>query len=162
MQLTPTLYRQWALQGHQPLVPCPVGTHQKFHLFGALNAVSGKMHSRKASTINARHFRTFLKQVLHAYPREIVVVILDNAVWHRAKLLKPILLITPRLLLFFLPPYSPDLNPIELFWKGMRKAVTHNHCYQNLPELRSSLNLFFRRKGTPKAMDKIARLCEVC
>jgi len=65
-----------------------------------------------------------------------VVVILDNARWHHAKLLKPWLWEHRHIFqLDFLPPYSPELNNIERVWKLTRCICTHNRYFSNLEEL---------------------------
>jgi transposase len=57
-----------------------------------------------------------------------MVVVLDNARWHHARALRPWLSKHRRVLrLDFLPPYSPDLNPVERVWKLTRRLCTHNH-----------------------------------
>lgn len=146
MQLTPTLCGQWGLSGQQPLVSCLARSNQKVHLFGALNPVTGKIHYRKATTINAFHFQRFLAQLLQRYHTGRLIVILDRAVWHRASSLKPFLADYPRLRLFFLPPYSPDMNPTERLWKVLRREVTHNHFFEEMPKLKNALDRFFQRK----------------
>jgi putative transposase len=62
-------------------------------------------------------------------------MVLDNVRFHHAKRLKPILeRYKERLELIFLPPYSPDLNPVERVWWLMRKQITHNRWVKSMDE----------------------------
>ena len=62
-----------------------------------------------------------------------MIVVVDNARWHHAKALQPWLLQHSRTLrLDFLPPYSPELNPVERVWKLTRRQATHNQYFPSL------------------------------
>ena len=62
-------------------------------------------------------------------------MILDNVKFHHAKRLKPILeRYSHRIELIFLPPYSPDLNPVERVWWLMRKELTHNRWVKSMEQ----------------------------
>ncbi|KAA6317358.1 hypothetical protein EZS27_032468, partial [termite gut metagenome] len=76
-----------------------------------------------------------LFKVAERYKRQKVYMVLDNVRFHHAKGLKPILeRYSHRIELVFLPPYSPDLNPIERVWWLMRKKVTHNRWVKTMEE----------------------------
>jgi transposase len=65
-----------------------------------------------------------------------VVVIVDNARFHHALLHKPWRqTMAPAFSLDFLPPYSPELNPIERVWKLTRRRCLHNRYFPLLSEL---------------------------
>ena len=74
------------------------------------------------------------------YKKKILLV-LDNARYHHAKMLQPWLeYVFDVLELFFFPPYSPDLNAIEMLWKKTRRNVTHNRFFLSIQELCYDLN----------------------
>lgn len=77
---------------------------------------------------NAATFESFLKWLLRRRSRNRkMVVVLDNARYHYAKLLKPLLeTCQAHLELLFLLPFSPQLAPIERVWKLTRRLATHN------------------------------------
>ncbi|MCC8419265.1 MAG: transposase, partial [Rickettsia endosymbiont of Glossina mortisans submortisans] len=77
----------------------------------------------------------------------------DNAGYHKSKKVKEYLQNT-RIELIFLPPYSPNLNPIERLWKFMRSIVTNNRFYANFEAFADSLCLFF--DNIPKYKSKIS------
>jgi transposase len=141
LQLNPTLSRKWGIRGHQTQVTAWAGNHQKTHIFGAMDPVRGKVYRHFAQTINGLHFVKLLELLLKRYPRKRLVVVADNAIWHKSKILKPFLKLHKRLSIFFLPTRSPDMNPIELLWKLLRQQVTHNHFFGNLRELKKAAGL---------------------
>ena len=70
-----------------------------------------------------------------------MILILDNARYHHARLLRPFLRSRrARVRLAFLPPYSPDLNPIERVWKLTRKLATHNEYFPKLEKLTAAVS----------------------
>jgi len=163
IQLTPTLCRQWGFSGEQPLAGYWTGTHQKLHGFGALNVVTGQLHRRFAPRLTTVYFQRFGQQLLRAYPHVLVVLILDGAPWHRSASLGAFIATHPRLGLCFLPPYSPDLNPVEPVWKWLRREVTHNHYFEQLIHLRKALTGFFQRRYSHGSIHQLRQWCQhVC
>ena len=63
-------------------------------------------------------------------PNELKVVVLDNGAFHKAKRLK----VPKNILLVFLPPFSPELNPAEKIWAKLKRAST-NKLYKTLNEV---------------------------
>ncbi len=86
-----------------------------------------------------RYFRRFLVDVLEHYPEDEIVMILNNAKIHHAKLLKDVLDANPRLHLEFLPPYSPNLNKIEELWWRMTNSVINNVFFHTYEEIRCAV-----------------------
>ena len=70
----------------------------------------------------------FLKQVSQAHPEEFIVMILDGASSHRSKELK----VSVNVSLVPLPPYSPELNPVELIWNMLRLNYFTNRVFDSL------------------------------
>jgi transposase len=68
-----------------------------------------------------------------------VVLLIDNAPWHRGRLIDEALAENPHLQFKRLPAYSPQLNPIERFWKVLRRRATHNRLFDTLADLKRSL-----------------------
>ena len=158
-QLTPTLTRMWSLRKHQPEPGMWVGTTQKTHIFGALNATTGKFVSMQANWINAVSFIRFLRRIKSVYNNKRVIMILDNARWHKAKKLKRILK-KFGIRFVFLPPYCPMMNPVEKVWKLYRCMVTHNYFHRHLDRLIKATADFFR---STKAFQSILRsYCKIC
>jgi transposase len=112
-------------------------TRKTAALFGAVQPASGRLVTRQAPQFNAATFEPFLRQLLrHRARGRRLVAILDNATYHYARALDPFLTAHRGVLrLLFLPPYSPELNPIERVWKLARRLCTHNRYFPELEEL---------------------------
>jgi transposase len=88
------------------------------------------------------------------------VLVLDNARYHHAVLLKPLLRKYRAVLtLLFLPPYSPQLAPIERVWKLTRRMATHNQFFATLDAVVTAVSTCFDRWRTPNAVLRI--LCGI-
>jgi len=142
-QLTPTLTRMWGLKTHQPEPGMWIGTRQKTHVFGALDAKNGRFLSMQAQWINAGSFIRFLRKVAKVYKGRKIMLILDNARWHKAKKVQTYL-DGSAIALVFLPPYCPKMNPVEKVWKLFRKSVTHNYFHETLVRMVWATANFFR------------------
>jgi transposase len=135
------------------------GKHEGVKLVGILNYATGKVYCEEHKKYNAEVFLSFLKTVLKMYPIGKIVMILDNARIHHAKLLKTFLEENrERLELLFLPPYSPNLNMIEGLWKWLKEKVIYNVFYKSLHEIRKNVNSFLR-KINRSLIEVVDRLC---
>jgi transposase len=117
-------------------------TRKSIALFGAVNIRRGRLLTQFEKKFNAMTFQSFLEKLLKRGARDRrIVIILDNARYHHAILLKPLLeKYRKRLRLEFLPSYSPELNPIERVWKLTRRLCTHNEYFPNLTALQETVS----------------------
>ena len=82
-----------------------------------------------------------------------MVIVLDNAKYHHAPLLAPLLRRYRNVLtLLFLPPYSPQLAPIARVWKLARRLATHNRFFETLSELLTAVDSCFDLWQKPNAV----------
>ena len=133
-----SLMRMWAPKGHQPRVLSPSVRH-KVGFFGALNLKTGQLVTQEAPTFSGRTFGDFVRYLLQS-TQDKIFLILDNARWHRSKILKEFFEANQQRLVFiYLPPYSPELNPIERVWRITRRKVTHNRYFSSTEDLRLAL-----------------------
>jgi transposase len=79
-----------------------------------------------------------LRKVRAANPGKRLLLVLDNARYQRATMVQT-LAKQLRIRLLFLPPYSPNLNLIERFWKFLRKQVLRNTYYATFAEFRAAI-----------------------
>ncbi|KKK43970.1 MAG: hypothetical protein Lokiarch_22500 [Candidatus Lokiarchaeum sp. GC14_75] len=130
----------WWLKGHQPEI-YTYGGRKRQHLIGTVEPLEGNLHVAFSETLKAPQFQHYLEGLLARYPApKKLIMVLDNARAHHSKELKPFLEANKeRLELVFLPPYSPDLNPMEWFWKFLRKMVTHNTFFPTLKDFQRAL-----------------------
>ena len=104
--------------------------------YGAVHSETGRLVVCREAKFEAETFLPLLIQLLrHRRRGRRMVVILDNAKWHHARLLNPWLSDhRQELTLDFLPTYSPELNAIERVWKLTRRLCTHNRYFPVLEE----------------------------
>jgi transposase len=134
-------------------------TRKSVACFGAVNLSTGRFVTQFNPVFNGETFEAFLRHLLrHRRRGRRMVVVLDNAAYHHSKSLKPLLCKYRRLLLLlFLPPYSPQLSPIERVWKLARRLATHNRYFATLPAVLKTVTDCFRR--WEKANEVLRRLC---
>lgn len=135
------LARTWFPKGRQKIVPT-YGKHRGVKLIGILDYESGETFCIERERYDAKVFLAFLKMVVEKYPGQKIVMVLDNAKIHHAKLIQPFLQDHPELQLMFLPPYSPQLNLIEGLWGWLKKAVIYNVFYSTVDEIRNAVQGF--------------------
>lgn len=105
-------------------------TRKSIALFGAVQIRSGKLITMTASPFNSETFAVFLQFLArHRDRRRRTVLIVDNAGYHHPPACPDCLLLD------HLPPYSPELNPIERVWKLLRKLRIHNQYFETLERL---------------------------
>lgn len=139
------IQKKWFVKGKQRIIPS-FGNHQGVKLIGTLNYETGDVFCVEEERYDAEAFLRFLQIVLKRYPTWKIVMILDNARIHYAKLIQPFLEEHKnRLELLFLPPYSPQLNLIEGLWKWLKSDVIYNVFYSTLQEVRNNAQSFIRR-----------------
>jgi len=143
-----SLIRMWAPKGQQPRV-LSASTRQKVGYFGALDLKTGCLLTKEAPTFNAETFGGFLSYLLQ-HTQGKIHLILDNVSWHKAQDLSDFFIANrDRLVRVFLPPYSPELNPIERVWRITRRQVTHNRYFQSIEELETALTSHFVKWEQP-------------
>ena len=158
--MVPTLCATLGVKGHRPIV----GTRDckdLLYVFAVVNLVTAAVHANTLeSPKNAkakiglsktrrmqRAFADHLRHIGRVYPRAQyprVVLMIDNAPWHRGQPIEEALRDNPHLEFYRLPSYSPQLNPIERFWKKLRRRATHNRLFDTLADLKSSLRASLR------------------
>jgi putative transposase len=135
----------WSLKGQQPEI-LTYGGRLRQHLIGAVEPLVGRVHVAFSDTLKAEQFRQFLEGLLARHENAgKILLVLDNARAHRSKELEPFLEANKdKLELFFLPPYCPDLNPMEWFWKFLRKQVSHDTFFDTFKKFQRALIKFIR------------------
>jgi transposase len=153
--MVPTLTATLGVKGHRPVV----GTwdcKDLLYVFAVVNVVTAAVHTntlespkdakKKTGKSKTRRmqdaFAAHLRHVARTYPADRhkrVVLIIDNAPWHRGKPIDEALADNPHLEFKRLPSYSPQLNPVERFWKLLRRRATHNRLFDTLADLKTSI-----------------------
>lgn len=143
VDLNPRIGSSYMRKGRQTVVLTP-GKNQKRYLAGALNARTGSVIHAESLWKNSGLFLTLLERISAAYRRaEKIHLILDNYIIHKSRqTLKWLSQFGHRMVLHFLPPYSPEHNVIERLWKQMHDHVTRNHRHPNMESLMAAVFRF--------------------
>lgn len=138
-------------------------TRKAISYFGAVRLRDGKLcTSQPEGTFDAQTCWDYLRKLRNVASRSgrRVVVIIDNAKYHHANLHREWrLAYEPGFVLLFLPPYSPELNPVERVWKLLRRLWLHNRFFGSLAELTTIVDAQFTVWNQPNPVLK--RLCAI-
>lgn len=136
-------------------------TRKSVACFGAANIGNGKLVTAFEPIFNGESFQRFLIRLLrHRSRGKNLVLVLDNAKYHHARMLQPWLHAHRKVLtLMFLPPYSPELNPIERVWKLTRRLATHNRHFPTLAHVVDAVQERFNLWVNSNR--QLARLCAI-
>ncbi len=133
----------WAPEHVRPDVP-QQAIREYTYAFAALCPFDGSMDSLILPSMHAAVHQRFLEELSQRHPQELLCLILDGAPGHKAG--KGKLKIPNNIRLIFLPPYSPELNPVEHLWEAMREEHFCNCVFRSMDavekRLVTSLNAF--------------------
>lgn len=132
-----TVTQVWSPVGQTPEVYVS-GSRDHIHLYGALNLDSGHQFTLPTAIQSSQTTLTFFEDLLLAYPTQPMLLFLDRAPWHTAKLVTDFFQTHPRLHLIHFPPACPDLNPQEHVWSQARAAVSLNHTFRDFEQLKTA------------------------
>ena len=120
----------WSPKGQQVMIPTP-GQSDKYYGIGAVNYHTGEtvvqFHRRKRRVEVAE----LLEALVSKHPTGTIYVAWDNASTHEDDEIEAVVRAAAgRLVLLYLPTYSPWLNPIEMLWRHFRRDVTHCEVFE--------------------------------
>jgi transposase len=131
--------------------------------FGAVRIRDGKfVYRREEGMFDGETFFAFLRQLKSqsGHAGRKVMLLVDNAKYHHARLHKEWRQLTDDVFhCEYLPPYSPDLNPIERVWKLTRRTSVHNKYFPKLTDVTAAVEKKFRQWEKPN--DELRRLCKI-
>jgi transposase len=125
-----TLTYTWGPKGEKIEIK-NYGRHGRVNLIGAFELGTGVFYGVMTSfKVNACRFRRFLCHLKHELRTEKILIICDNAAFHKARWLQTWIAHNATWLrVAFLPAYSPDFNPIERLWRWIKTEFMHNRCW---------------------------------
>jgi len=135
----------WIMKGKEKELKANCG-RQRLNINGAINIETLEPVTGFYDTINAQAAIDLFGKLDSKHPdADTIYVIVDNARYYRSILLKEELEGT-KIKLIFLPPYSPNLNLIERYWKFFKKKVLNNRYYETFEEFKQACKSFFRKR----------------
>lgn len=133
----------WIKKGERKEI-CTNSGRARLNLSGVIDMISQKVFVQEDQTLNAESTIRFFEEIERAYPLHSTIhLFCDNAPYYRNAAVKNYLE-KSKIKLYFLPPYSPNLNPIERLWKWMKERVIYNTYYQEFEDFRVAVLGFFK------------------
>lgn len=127
--------RSWSKVGERTIIDSQQSFENRY-LFSAVSPLSGdSFHLAGFDGFDSNATHIFLLALKKKHPDKTVVLVWDNAPCHRPKIHREI----PGLIILFLPPYSPELNPAERFFEELRKS-TANQIFKSIEEQEAAID----------------------
>ena len=117
----------WCEKGIRPVVPCHHIREYRY-AYGAVEPLNGDHFFLVMPYCNTDCMNVFLQELSKKYENDVVLLCCDGAAWHKSQTLK----VPENIELFFIPPYTPEMNPIEQIWKELRKMGFKNEVFATL------------------------------
>jgi putative transposase len=127
----------WFNKGERPLVQMKLG-FQNFYVYSAVHAHNGDEFSLMMPKLNTDCMNIFLNELVKYTKGKTVAIIMDQAAWHKSK----DLVIPDTVKIILLPPYSPELNPVERLWLYMKSKLIKNKIYDSIETLKTAVTRF--------------------
>jgi len=110
-------------------------SHEYTYAYATVSVMDGKVDSLILPHVNGDCMQIFLDEISVRYPDNRMIMVLDGAGWHRNESL----IIPDNIQLLKLPPYSPELNPVEHLWDDLREKSFHNVVFNSIDALEDHL-----------------------
>lgn len=141
----------WILKGERKNI-ATTARQKRVNYIGAVTLNGHKIVYNQVEKVDGANIKNFMNALRRRHPNnEKIHMIWDNASYHRSKEVKSE---AERLniKLHYLPPYSPNLNPIERLWKVMHEHVSYNTYYEKFSDFVEATANFFRHIGKKKKL----------
>lgn len=120
----------WCYPNYRPSVPCHHIREYRY-AYGAVEPLTGENFFLIMPYCNTSCMKTFLSELSKNYSDDVIILVCDGAAWHKANSL----VIPKNISLLFIPPYTPEMNPIEQIWKEIRKRGFCNEVFATLEKV---------------------------
>ena len=144
----------WIKKGEVKTLPT-TSAQYRMHFVGALALKNMEVVAQEYETIDAESVIEFFKFLEVGSTATKINVFCDNGRSNKNKKLQEYLK-TSKIIIHYLPPYSPNLNPIERLWKVLREKKTYNKCYEKFADFKIAIRNFFF-EDLSKIKDELAR-----
>ena len=120
----------WCKKGIRPSVPCHHIREYRY-AYGAVEPITGESSFLIMPYCNTDCMNIFLGHLDSTYPDDRIILVCDGAAWHKSKALN----VPDNIRIAFIPPYTPEMNPIEQIWKEIRIRGFKNEVFQTLDKV---------------------------
>ncbi len=142
----------WFIKGNRTQVNVKLG-FKNFYLYGAVSPSTGEDFTLIAPYVNTICMNIFLEHMSQHLGNRKAIIVMDCAAWHKSHTL----VIPHNITIIYLPPYSPELNPVERFWQYLKNHTIKNKVYETVDALESAVIKFIRTLEP----DTVASVCNI-
>jgi hypothetical protein len=142
----------WFRKGSRTPVNVKLG-FENFYVYTAVNPFEGEDFTMIIPNVNSDCLNAYLDEFSKYLGDREVFFVLDGAAWHKAGKLKK----QHNIEFIYLPPYSPELNPVERFWEHLKGNTIKNKVFDSLACIETEISIFLN--GITK--DATASICSV-
>jgi len=132
----------WILKGKTKTLGTTT-KQERVHFVGAIELKNLNIIAKEYETVNSSHMIDFLKNLEDNVEATKIHVICDNGRANRNREVQAYVQKSTKLEIHYLPPYSPNLNPIERLWKVLHEEVTYNKVYRKFGDFAKAVRIFF-------------------
>lgn len=122
--------RCWCPTGTRPVTPCQ-HIREFRYAYGAVEPLTGESFFLVMPYCDTICMNVYMKHLSKAFPNDLLLLVMDKASWHRSKGL----IIPENVRILHIPPYTPEMNPIEQIWKEIRKLGFRNEFFKSLDKV---------------------------
>lgn len=119
--------RCWCSKKTRPSVPCHHIREYRY-AYGAVEPVTGENFFLVLPRCDTICMNVFMRELSKTYAEDQIVLVCDSAGWHKSKGLE----IPDNIRILHIPPYTPEMNPIEQIWKQLRSMGFRNETFKTL------------------------------
>ena len=120
----------WCPKGTRPSVPCHHIREYRY-AYGAVEPQTGESFFLVMPYCNTECMNIFLRELSKTYPNDYIIMAMDGAAWHKSGTLE----IPDNIELFYIPPATPEMNPIEQIWSWLRMHGFCNEIFVSLEKV---------------------------
>jgi putative transposase len=120
----------WCPAGVRPTVPS-LKTREYVYAYGAVDPINGDSSFIVAGGCNTEWTNLYLDVLSKKFPDDYILLCADNASWHKSEGL----IVPDNIEFFFIPPATPEMNPIEQIWEEIKEKDFDNRFFRSLDKV---------------------------
>ena len=101
------------------------------YAYGSVDPIDGEGFFLVMPYCNTECMQVFLEKLRSTYPEDVIVLVCDGAAWHKSGQLK----VPDNIKILHIPPYTPEMNPIEQIWRELRTKGFRNEVFPTLEKV---------------------------
>lgn len=143
----------WFRKGSRTLVKVKLG-FQNFYLYSAVDPKCGNDFTLMLPRVNTDCLNLFLSEMSEAFAGQQIIIVMDGAGWHKSQ----DLVIPSNIEIMYLPPYSPELNPVERLWLYIKSHTIKNAVYDTIEILEDAISDFIVQHVNPELLKTVCNV----